>query len=402
MASPLAVRIGIVQSGTLVEERLLIAPRQITVGSTDGCTFVLPSPRMKSWRLLERHRGCYRLRLSAHMEARLSRGSAVEDVSAGHEVDLPEVTRGRVAMGDIAILFQLVVPPAVRPLPQLPVSLRRRFWREVDRPFAVIALLSFLLHAGFTEYLRRIDWPRGAAVEDLPDFPVHLVMRRIPLAPPSSSKPVVTGPRTPRAPRPLHKTIGLIAVLTSVGGQKALHDLLRTGRPDEDPALVLSQVTSVETASDQRPAHLMRDMGGGKISGTTELRNLGMHISVADVGPSVAERRVSVVRVDPPAPDEVAASGFDVTRQIRGHLAEIRACYERALKRRADITGKLVLRLTIAAAGTVTSVELDDDTLHDAEVSACVLSAARRWRFPPPPHGSAELSFPFVFQPSNG
>jgi TonB family protein len=96
--------------------------------------------------------------------------------------------------------------------------------------------------------------------------------------------------------------------------------------------------------------------------------------------------------------------GFDpqqIARAIRSRLAEIRACYERALKRRPDIGGKLVLRFTLTAMGTVSSVEIDEDTLDDDEVTRCVRGAVRGWRFAAPPRGGLVVTFPFLFQPAS-
>jgi TonB family protein len=125
-------------------------------------------------------------------------------------------------------------------------------------------------------------------------------------------------------------------------------------------------------------------------------------IATADVSGPRAERRVPVVRSEPLALDE-PVEGFDpqqLARAIRSHMAAVRACYERALKRHPEIGGRLVLRFTLTPAGTVSSVEVDEDTLGDPEVTACVRSVLASWRFAAPPR-KVEVSFPFVFQPSS-
>jgi hypothetical protein len=76
----------------------------------------------------------------------------------------------------------------------------------------------------------------------------------------------------------------------------------------------------------------------------------------------------------------------------------IAACYERALKSNPALAGKLVVRFSIASAGTVVAVAVDEDTLGAPDVAGCVRGLIARWRFPPPTAAPVEVSFPFVFQ----
>ena len=64
------------------------------------------------------------------------------------------------------------------------------------------------------------------------------------------------------------------------------------------------------------------------------------------------------------------------------------------------VSGKVVIHWTITQAGTVSGVDVEQDTLGDAEVASCIKSLIARWRFPAPAGGSVDVSFPFVFQAS--
>ena len=88
-----------------------------------------------------------------------------------------------------------------------------------------------------------------------------------------------------------------------------------------------------------------------------------------------------------------------VARTIRQGMQAIKGCYQRALKRNPKLTGKIGIRMTISATGSVTDVEIETDSLGDSQVTACIEGFARRWRFPPPDGGgTAEVAVPFVFQ----
>jgi len=89
-----------------------------------------------------------------------------------------------------------------------------------------------------------------------------------------------------------------------------------------------------------------------------------------------------------------------VAKEVRTRLGAIKACYERALKRNPNLSGKVVIHWTITQAGTVSGVDVEQDTLGDAEVASCIKSLIARWRFPAPSGGSVDVSFPFVFQAS--
>jgi TonB family protein len=423
-----AVRLGVIQGGQLVEERLLRAP-SITVGQTQWSTVILPGgTRRGRWRLFDRRGGRPRVRLAPGMAGRIATGGEVVSMAAEARprvVVLPERARGRIAVADdVVILFQLVTLPDV-PRPQLPSSLRRSTARDLDRPFAALAVVSLLAHLGLVLYLRGVDWPRRPDIAEVPDRFVRIAPRlRPPPPPPRPAVALAPTPAPPAAPRPrparpevspasIEETRrrliarvgrkGILQVLSALGPDGNARDLLRHGSIDQEQERAMRDVGGLVVAHEGMPLPLGTGVptGAGRVADVRSLQGQA-HISVADVGGPAAERRVPLVRSEPPTLDEPIA-GFDprlVARGVRDHLAEVRACYERALKRRGDLGGKLVLRFTLTPAGTVAAVDVDEDTLGDAGVIACVRQAVMRWRFPAPPR-RVEVTFPFVFQPAS-
>lgn len=87
-----------------------------------------------------------------------------------------------------------------------------------------------------------------------------------------------------------------------------------------------------------------------------------------------------------------------IRRVIRRHAAEARHCFETGLQRDPSLGGRVQARFVIGSDGAVTSAEVGDSTLEDAEVEGCLLDAIRRWRFPSPEGGgSVTVNYPFVF-----
>ncbi len=91
----------------------------------------------------------------------------------------------------------------------------------------------------------------------------------------------------------------------------------------------------------------------------------------------VAEPKIELERV-------VASGGFsrdDVHRITKAHGGEIRYCYQATLRRSPRLSGKIGFKLTIAADGKVETIELDRDTLNDAELRTCIEKSFRRWNY---------------------
>lgn len=88
-------------------------------------------------------------------------------------------------------------------------------------------------------------------------------------------------------------------------------------------------------------------------------------------------------------------------RVVRRHMNEVKFCYEQALLRRSDLTGRAVLQLTVAANGSVTAAAVVSDELHEPALAACLGAAAARWQFSPAADtGIAVVTYPFLLQPS--
>ncbi len=84
---------------------------------------------------------------------------------------------------------------------------------------------------------------------------------------------------------------------------------------------------------------------------------------------------------------------------VQRHAAAVRFCYNRFLQKRPGVSGQVVLRLTVAADGSVTAANVARTTLNDSELESCVMGQAREWRFAPAEEASFTFDVPFVFTP---
>jgi len=198
------------------------------------------------------------------------------------------------------------------------------------------------------------------------------------------------------------KSTGLLKLLgANTGENGSIADVLGKGDVDRDQEKAFQGVGGVGVASgnDQLRGIKSGGSGSGRVANVGGLRGGGA-IEAGGTGAAAAEKKVSgSVKSEAPAVDGELDPAM-VAKEVRTRLGAIKACYERALKRNPTLSGKVVIHWTITQAGTVSGVDVEQDTLGDAEVASCIKALVARWRFPAPAGGSVDVSFPFVFQSS--
>jgi hypothetical protein len=88
-----------------------------------------------------------------------------------------------------------------------------------------------------------------------------------------------------------------------------------------------------------------------------------------------------------------------VAGYVRSQLPRVKDCYERSLRTSPTLFGKIAMRWTVDADGVPRQVGVESNTMPPSAVPGCLQTLIEGWRFPKPPGGSVEVSFPFVFQP---
>jgi outer membrane biosynthesis protein TonB len=155
------LRVGIIQGGRIVEERLIRKREDVSLGTHAKNTFILPSSQLgKSYRLFEAKSDSYLLTFDERMEGRLSVNDQVLDLSSlaksgntkkrggRSQINLDDRSRGKVVIGEFTLLFQFVEKPPVLPRPQLPAAARGGLSQSVDWLMFNVLLLSFIVQAG--------------------------------------------------------------------------------------------------------------------------------------------------------------------------------------------------------------------------------------------------------------
>ena len=417
------MRIGIVQGGRIIEERLIRSRENISLGWSSKATFAVPSEALpKQWLLFEITPRGYIARFADAMDALIAVGNEVISLAQLKQAGrirrqgnawlllLDERSRGKIAVGDLTILFQFVTPPLPQPRPRLPASVRGSWMTGLDWAFTAIGSASFLAHLAFVMYLRNVDWPPknqvtkdDSAEEKKPDKSASSGAAkntaRRELSP--AEKARLDAERRARLSEQVRNT-GILKLLgAKADGSGSIADVLGKGDVDRDQEKAFQGVGGLTVAtSDAALRGVKSGTGGsGKVADIGSLRGAGT-IAGGSTGVGVTEKRVSgVVRSEAPAVDGELDPAL-VSKEVRARIGAVKACYERALKRNPNLSGKVKVRWTITAAGTVSGVDISDDSMGDSEVSSCIKQLVARWRFPAPSGGSVEVEFPFVFTAS--
>jgi TonB family protein len=448
-AGPKVLRIGIVQRGKIIDERELKKRETVSVGSSEKATFPVASDALpKSFDLFEYDGKDYWLRLLPGLEARVAvSGGSVQDLAAlrrdgkvvkrgdGEAIAIDDLSRGKVSVGDVSILFQFktAAPAPVKPV--LPPEIRGSLLQTIDTQFAAIFVLVAIVKISFVTYARSLPYIEPSSVEQIDQsFQKFIMPDRMPEPPKEATaetgdegkeeekpkeaekpKPKeAEKPKTDDAPKSAEdveaeararkeavmKQVagkGLLGVIGSSGKDEgAVGDVFSEGGESAAMGEAFSGVAGIDIATSAGQASTR---GGGSGQGV-KIGDLGTSgggsVTTGGKGEEVAVR--GDVRSEAPEVDGELDQA-EISKVLKRQMGALRDCYERALKRDRKLAGKVTIRFEITEEGRTSNVELED-TMGNAEVKSCIRDRVRSWRFPKPDGGSVFVTTPIVFAPS--
>ncbi len=460
-SGPKVLRIGLIQSGKIVEERIIRKRETVTVGSSERNHFVVAAKGLSSrFELFQLMGGDYILNFTEDMRGRVGLAGGVQELDdlrksgavqrdGYYQVKLSDASRGKVVIGDTTLLFQFVVPPPVQPRPQLPAAVVGGFVAGIDWLFTAFVMFSFMTHFGFIIYLENADWPVEPSIATVPDRVAELIFNEP--EPPQPDEPVETVDEAEEVeegeeveevadsrPSPSESTSSnntpsssesqsradadarlavseaqamveqaLLGALTGENG--AFADVLRDGMVTGNAEDLMATAEGVGVATDASGGQLRERGGGGRVGAATAglggLQARQGATQARQEGEVVVERRIRGSVSAGALADESGSGVFDpniVVRQIRARIRAIQTCYERELRNNPTLAGRVMVRFTIQETGTVSNASATENSTGSPAVATCVVNTIRRFRFNPGPDGgSVSFAYPFVFAPQN-
>lgn len=441
---PKVLRLGLVQGGRVLEERIIKQRTSVTVGANEKAMFVLQAQNLPAnFKLFELIGADYYLNFIDGMNGRLALTSGITDLAAlrgqakkvgnAYQVRLTEDARGKVVIGDTTFLFQFVEPPPVQPRPQLPLSVRGGVANEIDWTLTIIAAFSFLVHFGFVGAMYS-DWMDPPVSEGISVSALIDQLKNIPTPPPlevptdTTVSPTATAANTAApASKPAgggqHASTGgagksssvsdakaaaltqqaeamQMQLLAALGGASSVSGAL--GRNGEIPPVDLSAAAASGAGVSGTGGDLRTGSGGGPVQGgggRGGLGGIGGGTGSSGTGTTAgAETRV----VGPTGVAQVGGSSAtvpvsDADRVIAGLRPRFRACYQAGLNTDPSMAGKVQIMAKIGPNGEVSSASVASNTGLSASVASCIARHVKNAQFSAPGGSGSTLSIPVTF-----
>ena len=436
-----ALRIGVIQGGRIVEERLLRTRQPVSIGTSPRNTIVVPQSNLPpSFTAFSVQGDQYALAFDERMEGRvegargpLEFGALVAQGLAQRQGDhfllpLRDDQQGRLTIGEVTLVWQFVVPPPEAPKPVLPQAARGNHFRTMDGPFVTALSISLLLHVSAYAALRATPVREEVTLEEIPDrFAKLLIPERKPEPPkPREEKKVevVAEPKKeekkPEAKKgeedaakkaaskaaraaAVQKAVqskGILRVLGALGpgtGAGAVADVFGSGGGFGDVASALSGAGGVAVAVDPGAASGRKGGGQGGQASIGDLATGGGGGGKVGYGQKSEARVAGSVTTEEAEIDSSDIDQGKLGAFVRARIGLIKACYESQLKRNPHLRGKIRIRFTILETGGLADITTIENTLGNTEVSACIIGTMRGWRTPFRPSGTVTVEYPFVF-----
>jgi hypothetical protein len=408
MASPRALRLGVLLGGNLVEERVISGASPITIGQSLRCTLSIPADGVPHEHTLFVHdQGRMLLRATPGMTGRLAAGETIHTEIAA-VTPVTRGMRGKLQIGDATILFQEIATPPLVPRPVLPASIRGTLLGRVDKRLAVIIGGSLAVHIliGAWAWATETETPplfqsetvamyRHDTMEvSLPDLTPPTVTptepgpgAATPVTPVQAPRPIVDRPRITTNPRPdpgmsPAEAARLASILTGSDPGRTGPGEMRNRQPGADLRQQIDDVgTRQITIGDdgkgfrKEPGPRLGDGPGPIVDDPTPVSTQPIKTD------NEVKGRITLRPLPPDGPGTTLTVDMVVDKIQTVYMPNLQRCYRKGLLGDASLAGKIALSFTVTERGG-----LDDIEAHgvSSEVDACVSTAMSTWRFPIP------------------
>lgn len=437
---PKVLRIGLVASGRILEERIVKQRTSVTVGPSEKSMFVVQANVPPQFKLFELVGNDYYLNFLDGMTGRVALATGITDLVAlkgqakrvgpAYQIRLTEEARGKVVIGETTFLFQFVAPPPVQPRPQLPLSVKGGVASQIDWNLTIIAAFSFLLHFGLVGAMYS-DWMDPVVNDDLSAALVHIVQEPATPPPVETAEPSASATTADTTPTPTSKpaptskapsntpaapaatvVAGLInqaeqariAILAALNGGPNISGAMKD---DNGAPVDLNSLANREGGISNTTGGLNLPGGAnGPIKPGTGPGGL-QNLRGDNNGPSVsgAGTATKVVPVG-----DVQYGGSSMSVPVSNAEAIIRTqifpgakrCYQKGLESDPTQSGKLVISIKVAPSGEVDSVSPASNSGLSGSVASCIAAVARRAKFDPPGANGSTINVPFNFVKQGG
>ena len=435
-AGPKVLRIGVVQGGRVIEERIIKQRGTVTVGQSEKAVFVIPATTVPAqFKLFELIGNDYYLNFLDGMGGRVALATGISDLAGlrgqakranvsganAYQVRLTEEARGKVIIGDTTFLFQFVAPPPPQPRPQLPLAVKGGLASQIDWDLTIIAAFSFLLHFGIIGAMYS-DWMDPIVTDEFNVQALVDLTKNVP--PPQIETPaeVSTAPATTATaastaqakpagggksgPVSDKQAAALAAqaeqmqmqMLAAFGGNTAVQGALnRSDIPPADLSGAAASNSGVNNAGGD--LHLGTAGGGTVRPGSAGGGLAGIGNSGGGGGGGAGKEQA----VKGPTGDaQIGATTAsvpvsDAERVVAGLRPRFRNCYNKGLAQDPGMAGSVTIVTKVAPNGEVTAADASNNTGLSPDVVSCIQRVVKNAQFTGPGGSGSTINIPVKF-----
>jgi hypothetical protein len=436
-SGPKVLRIGLVQGGRVIEERIIKQRVSVTVGASEKAMFVIPSNVVPAqFKLFELVGSDYFLNFLDGMSGRVALATGITDIGAlkgqakrvgnAYQVKLTEEARGKIVVGETTFLFQFVAPPPVQPRPQLPLAVKGGLANTIDWNLTIIAAFSFMLHFGLVGAMYS-DWMDPIVNDDANIQGLIDLAKSVP-PPPVEDKPAedtskqAEKPAEKAAPTPSQSSSAKsqakagpktndaqaakmaaaaealqVGILAAFNGNSAVQGALsRSDIPPVDLSGAAASGAAVSAAGSD--LHLG---GGGGLVQPGHGGGLGGIAGAQGAGAGGGSGTLQAVQ-GPRGDASIGATSSsapvaNLERVIAGLRPKFRLCYNQGLAGDPGMSGSVTMVVKIAPNGEVNSADAGNNTGLSDGVVKCIARALRNAQFDAPGSSGSTVQVPVKF-----
>jgi hypothetical protein len=432
---PKVLRIGVVQGGRVIEERVIKQRGTVTVGQSEKSVFVIPSTAVPAqFKLFELIGNDYHLNFLDGMGGRVALATGISDLGAlrgqakranvgganAYQVRLTEEARGKVIIGDTTFLFQFVAPPPPQPRPQLPLAVKGGLASQIDWDLTIIAAFSFLLHFGIIGAMYS-DWMDPMVSDDFNIQGLVDLTKNVPpptIETPADTSTAATTATAAATAAPASKPSGAagkvndkqaaalaqqaeqmqMQMLAAFGGNTAVQGALN--RSDIPPADLSNAAASGAGVSNASGDLRLGTAGGGTVrpgSAGGGLAGIGV---TGGAGGGGAGKEAAVK--GPTGDAQIGATTAsvpvsDAERVVAGLRARFRSCYNKGLAVDPGMAGSVTIVTKVAPNGEVTAADSSANSGLSADVVTCIQRVVKNAQFTGPGGSGSTINIPVKF-----
>jgi hypothetical protein len=423
-SKPKVLRILSVTDDLVCDELHQSGPESVTAGvDVDNELLVFGRGLPKRHTLFELGQdGAYTLVIPPHVHGVLSlrgKASKIADLWRRQARRDPKLTavrlrldpsaKGKLLLGETALLFQFTPPAPPAPKDPFPLEYRARMFAGLTR-FDLATLLSGLMILGpyfIYSATRELDPHFEPDIDERFLRVMGVPPKKKEEPPPEKIKDKVDDKQVLEPSKQFSKQaldkargVGVARVLGTYGGpgEGTVFDVIQSTENNLGELFAAGMTRVVDADGNEVSGFVPGGEGIsalGAVAGTK-----GFDVTAA--GPEVAaldkkERKINLKSSGADIDGDADKKAINAT--IRNRMSALQSCYEKALRANAGISGKIAYTITISVMGTVTAVVVLDDSLQDEGVKTCTVAKIKGWRFPTTPgaEASSDVTFSVVF-----